>query len=131
MREDHRTLEVLGDRWTLLIRRDIIFGGARRFRELLRSQERIASNILADRLRMLVEAGLLTRSGDPNQKQKAVYSLREGDRPRAGVRPDRRLGQSLASGDRGAQHPGKIGSERTRIGQPMLAHGAENQNLRT
>lgn len=84
MREGHRsgcpinlTLELLGDRWSLLILRDIMFGGARRFRELLRSQERIASNILADRLRTLVEAGLLTRSGDPNHKQKAIYSLTE------------------------------------------------------
>jgi len=84
MRDGHRsgcpinlTLEVLGDRWSLLILRDIIFGGARHFRELLRSQERIASNILADRLRTLVEADLLTRSGDPNHKQKAVYSLTE------------------------------------------------------
>ena len=72
------TLEVLGDRWSLLVLRDIIFGGARRFRELLRgSQERIASNILADRLRTLVDAGLLTRSGDPSHKQKAIYSLTE------------------------------------------------------
>src|SRR5271154_1379210 len=84
MRDDHRsgcpinlTLEVLGDRWSLLILRDMIFGGARRFRELLRSEERIASNILADRLRTLVEAGLLTRRGDPTHKQKAVYSLTE------------------------------------------------------
>jgi DNA-binding HxlR family transcriptional regulator len=84
MREAHRsgcpinlTLELLGDRWSLLILRDIIFGGARRFRELLRSPERIASNILADRLRTLVAAGLLTRSGDPNHKQKAIYSLTE------------------------------------------------------
>jgi DNA-binding HxlR family transcriptional regulator len=84
MRESHRsgcpinlTLEILGDRWSLLILRDIMFGGARRFRELLRSQERIASNILADRLRTLVEAGLLTRSGDPGHKQKAIYSLTE------------------------------------------------------
>jgi DNA-binding HxlR family transcriptional regulator len=84
MRDGHRsgcpinlTLEVLGDRWSLLILRDMIFGGSRRFRELLRSQERIASNILADRLRTLVEAGLLTRAGDPNHKQKAVYSLTE------------------------------------------------------
>lgn len=69
------TLEVLGDRWSLLILRDIIFGGARHFRELLRSQERIASNILANRLGSLVEAGLLTRGGDPTHKQKAVYSL--------------------------------------------------------
>ena len=84
MRDGHRsgcpinlTLEVLGDRWSLLILRDIIFGGRRRFRELLRSEERIASNILADRLRMLVEAGLLTRGGDPDHKQKAVYRLTE------------------------------------------------------
>jgi DNA-binding HxlR family transcriptional regulator len=84
MRQSHRsgcpinlTLEVLGDRWSLLILRDIIFGGARRFRELQRSEERIASNILADRLRTLVEEGLLTRNGDPSHKQKAVYSLTE------------------------------------------------------
>jgi DNA-binding HxlR family transcriptional regulator len=84
MREAHRsgcpinlTLELLGDRWSLLILRDIIFGGARGFRELLRSEERIATNVLADRLRSLVEAGLLTRSGDPNHKQKAIYSLTE------------------------------------------------------
>jgi DNA-binding HxlR family transcriptional regulator len=84
MREGHRsgcpinlTLEVVGDRWSLLILRDIIFGDTRRFRELLRSEERIASNILADRLRTLVEAGLLTRRGDPNHKQKTVYSLTE------------------------------------------------------
>jgi DNA-binding HxlR family transcriptional regulator len=84
MRKGHRsgcpinlTLELLGDRWSLLILRDIIFGGARHFRELLRSEEHIASNILADRLSMLVEAGLLTRSDDPNHKQKAVYSLTE------------------------------------------------------
>jgi DNA-binding HxlR family transcriptional regulator len=84
MREGHRsgcpinlTLEMLGDRWSLLILRDIIFGGARRFRELLRSEERIASNVLADRLKTLVEEGLLTRSGDPTHKQKAVYSLTE------------------------------------------------------
>jgi DNA-binding HxlR family transcriptional regulator len=84
MRASHRsgcpinlTLELLGDRWSLLILRDMIFGGSRRFRELLRSEERIATNILADRLRRLVEAGLLTRAGDPNHKQKAVYSLTE------------------------------------------------------
>jgi len=84
MREAHRsgcpinlTLELLGDRWSLLILRDIIFGGARGFRELLRSEERIATNVLADRLRSLVDAGLLTRSGDPTHKQKTVYSLTE------------------------------------------------------
>ena len=82
--DNHRSLcpinlavEIFGDRWTLLILRDLMFAGKRHFRELLQSDERIASNILADRLSMLVEQGILTRSGDPSHKQKAVYSLTE------------------------------------------------------
>lgn len=70
-------LEVFGDRWTLLIIRDLMFAGKRHFRELLYSDERIASNILADRLSMLLEQGIVTRSGDPTHKQKAVYRLTE------------------------------------------------------
>ena len=69
MRDDQRsgcpinlTLEVVGDKWSLLIIRDMIFGNRRHFRELLtRSEEGIASNILADRLKRLVEVELLTR----------------------------------------------------------------------
>ena len=68
-------LEVFGDRWTLLIIRDLMFAGKHHFRELLHSDERIASNILADRLNMLVEQGVVTRSGDPSHRQKAVYRL--------------------------------------------------------
>jgi DNA-binding HxlR family transcriptional regulator len=71
------SVEVFGDRWSLLILRDMIFGGRRHYRELLRSQEGIASNILADRLRTLVDAGLLTRRDDPSHRQKAIYSLTE------------------------------------------------------
>jgi DNA-binding HxlR family transcriptional regulator len=72
------TLEMLGDRWSLIVIRDVMFGDRRRFRELLtRSDERIASNVLADRLKRLVEAGLLTRREDPDHKQKAIYSLTE------------------------------------------------------
>ena len=72
------TLEVLGDKWSLLILRDMMFGGRRHFRELLtKSQEGIASNILADRLRLLVAEGLLTKADDPSHKQKAIYSLTE------------------------------------------------------
>jgi len=44
---------------------------------MLKSEEHIASNILADRLTKLVKAGILTRTGDPTQRQKAVYSLTE------------------------------------------------------
>jgi DNA-binding HxlR family transcriptional regulator len=71
------TLEVLGDKWSLLIIRDMIFAGKRHFRELLQSGEGISSNILTDRLNMLVSQGLLTRAADPRHKQKVVYSLTE------------------------------------------------------
>ena len=85
MADDHRsgcpinlTLEVVGDKWSLLIIRDIIFGGRRHFRELLtRSEEGIASNILADRLKRLVDQGILTKADDPTHRQKAIYSLTE------------------------------------------------------
>jgi DNA-binding HxlR family transcriptional regulator len=70
------TLEVLGDRWSLIVIRDIIFGNRRHFRELLgQSEEGIASNILAARLKRLMAEGILTRRDDPSHKQKAVYSL--------------------------------------------------------
>jgi len=70
-------LELIGDRWTLLVIRDLAFSGKRHFREFLKSEEAISSNILADRLNQLVETGLLTKSGDPTHAQKAVYSLTE------------------------------------------------------
>lgn len=72
------TLEVLGDRWSLIVIRDIIFGDRRRYRELLtRSEEGIASNVLADRLKRLLAAGLLTKTDDPRHRQSAIYSLTE------------------------------------------------------
>ena len=72
------TLEVIGDRWSLIVIRDVMFGNRRHFRELLtQSEEGIASNILAARLKRLVEQGLLTKADDPTHKQKAVYSLTE------------------------------------------------------
>lgn len=70
-------LEVFGDKWTLLIIRDIMFAGKRHFREFLASDEAISSNILADRLTMLVQAGILTRAEDPSHRLKAIYSLTE------------------------------------------------------
>ncbi len=68
-------LDVIGDRWSLLIVRDLMFAGKRHYRELLRSDEGISSNILAERLARLVDAGILSRTGDPTHKQKAIYSL--------------------------------------------------------
>jgi DNA-binding HxlR family transcriptional regulator len=84
MRQDRRStcpisnaLEFVGDRWTLLVIRDLMFAGKRHFREFLQSEEAISSNVLADRLSALVENGIVTKSGDPSHSQKAVYSLTE------------------------------------------------------
>jgi len=84
MRQDARStcpistgLEIVGDRWTLLVIRDMMFAGKRHFREFLQSEEGVSSNVLADRLAMLVERGLVTRSDDPSHAQKAIYSLTE------------------------------------------------------
>jgi DNA-binding HxlR family transcriptional regulator len=72
------TLEVLGDRWSLIVIRDLMFGDRRYFRELLgHSEEGIASNILADRLKRLAAHGLITRADDPAHRQKARISLTE------------------------------------------------------
>jgi DNA-binding HxlR family transcriptional regulator len=72
------TLEVVGDKWSLIIIRDMMFGNRRHFRELLaKSEEGIASNVLADRLKRLTEQGIVSRADDPTHKQKALYSLTE------------------------------------------------------
>lgn len=72
------TMEVLGDRWSLIVIRDIMFGNHRHFRDLLtHSVEGIASNILAARLKRLMSLGLLARQDDPSHSQKAIYSLTE------------------------------------------------------
>src|SRR5699024_10510635 len=69
-------IELFGDRWTLLILRDIVFAGRRHFRELLRgSEEGITSSVLPDPRDRAVEAEILTRADDPTHKQKAVYNL--------------------------------------------------------
>jgi DNA-binding HxlR family transcriptional regulator len=73
------TLEAFGDRWSVIVLRDTMFGGRRRtFRSLLTENiEGIASNILTDRLKRLTANGLLSRSADPGHKQRVVYSLTE------------------------------------------------------
>jgi DNA-binding HxlR family transcriptional regulator len=69
------SLELLGDRWTLLIVRDIVFAGKRHFREFLQSDEAISSRTLAERLQVLQDEGILTRHEDPAHKLKAIYRL--------------------------------------------------------
>ena len=72
------TLEQLGDRWSLIVIRDVMFGNRRTYGELLsQSEEHIASNILADRLKRLTASGLLSRRADASHRQKLIYSLTE------------------------------------------------------
>lgn len=68
-------LELFGDKWTLLIIRDVIFAKKRHFNEFLDGEEGISSSVLAERLNMLVERSILVRSDAPDHKQKAIYSL--------------------------------------------------------
>lgn len=70
--------EALGDRWSMVLLRDIMFGNRRTFRELLNnSMEGIATNILGNRLKMLVAEGFLTAEADPGHKQRTLYRLTE------------------------------------------------------
>ena len=72
------SLEVFGDRWSLIILRDMMFSGRRHFRQLLtQSEEGISSNILTDRLKMLLDQGMIDKTDDPTHRQKAIYSLTE------------------------------------------------------
>lgn len=72
------TIELLGDRWSLLVIRDIMFADRRSFAQLHgESEEGIATNILTDRLKRLVAAGVLTRREAPGSRRKVRYDLTE------------------------------------------------------
>lgn len=71
------TLDFLGDKWTLLILRDMIFEGKSSYGEFLLSDEKIATNILADRLNLLEINGFVTKVVSPENKSKFVYNLSE------------------------------------------------------
>lgn len=70
-------LEAFGDRWALLILRDIVFRGKRTYGEFLKSEEGFATNILASRLEHLIEAGILERTPDQSDGRKDIFSLTE------------------------------------------------------
>ncbi len=87
------SLEVLGDKWSLLIIRDMMFGNRRHFRELLtKSEEGISSNILADRLKTLLDERIITREGGPKMWAEFMDELRERH---LGVKRRRKAGPSV------------------------------------
>ena len=69
------SVEMLGDRWSLLIIRDMMLRGSRSYKEFLECYEGIATNILADRLRKLVTYGIVTTEPDPADGRKRIYLL--------------------------------------------------------
>jgi DNA-binding HxlR family transcriptional regulator len=69
------SVEMLGDRWSLLILRDMMLCGYQAFNEFLHSDEKIATNILADRLRRLESHGIIETEQDPADGRKQIYTL--------------------------------------------------------
>ncbi|PJZ25231.1 HxlR family transcriptional regulator [Leptospira hartskeerlii] len=67
-------LDIFGDKWSLLVLRDLIFKDKRFFKEFLESEERIATNILSDRLEQLEFAGLISKRSDETNRKRYIYS---------------------------------------------------------
>jgi DNA-binding HxlR family transcriptional regulator len=61
-------LEIFGDKWTLIILRDMMVFGKRNYKDFINSNEKIATNILASRLRLLVENGIITKTKDTKNR---------------------------------------------------------------
>ncbi|WP_367867805.1 winged helix-turn-helix transcriptional regulator [Pedobacter sp. WC2423] len=71
------SLDYLGDKWVLLILRDLIFTNKSSYGDFLNSDEKIATNILADRLKLLEANGFIRSTVSPEKKNKFIYSLTE------------------------------------------------------
>ena len=70
-------LDFVGDKWTLIVLRDLMIVRKRYFREFLASDEKIASTILASRLKLLEAAGMVTRRRDPKHARQVIYEPTE------------------------------------------------------
>ncbi|MCF6433095.1 helix-turn-helix domain-containing protein [Leisingera sp. MMG026] len=81
-------LDIFGDRWSLLVIRDMAVKGARTYGELLNGGEGISTNILAQRMKQLEEAGILSKSKDPQNGRSYIYTLTPKGRDLAPVLAD-------------------------------------------
>jgi DNA-binding HxlR family transcriptional regulator len=68
-------LEIFGDKWTLLVIRDLMFHGKRYYGEFLVSDEGISTNILAERLQRLEQGGVINKETDPDNRSRVIYRL--------------------------------------------------------
>lgn len=80
-----RTLDILGDKWTLLILRDIVFKGYNYYNEFLSSEEGIATNILANRLKLLEERQILKAQQVTNTKYNRLKARKEYKLTKIGI----------------------------------------------
>ncbi len=69
------SLDIWGDKWSLLIVRDLMFSKQCTYGDFLKSEEKIATNILASRLQTLEENRIITKSDHPDSKAKVLYKL--------------------------------------------------------
>src|SRR6266496_3609165 len=115
------TLEVFGDRWSLLIVRDLLFKGRTAYKDFLAGGEGIATNVLADRLRRLAVEGVIEKGRDQVDARRLVYRLTaSGSSPTSGREPEltdlrdpRPAAQAL-----GKRVRGPLGSNRLPLGVP-------------
>ncbi|WP_417762854.1 winged helix-turn-helix transcriptional regulator [Shewanella sp.] len=70
-------LDLIGDKWSLLLIRDAVFCGARYFKDFKAAKENISTNILADRLKCLEENGFLKKEKDPSNAKQFIYTPTE------------------------------------------------------
>jgi DNA-binding HxlR family transcriptional regulator len=70
-------LEIFGDRWSLLVVRDLLFKSRHEFKDYLAAKEKIATNVLSDRLRRLEENGIVTKAAHPTDARRVDYRLTE------------------------------------------------------
>lgn len=78
-------LDTFGDRWTLLIIREIMLAGKRTYSQFLQSEEGIATNILVDRLKQLESNGIVEKNRDPENRRSFIYSLTQKGRDLAPI----------------------------------------------
>ncbi|MFO1369104.1 MAG: helix-turn-helix domain-containing protein [Marinagarivorans sp.] len=71
------TLEIMGDPWSLLVLRDVVFFGKHTFKEFLESAERITTSVLTSRLNSLEQHGILLKQPHPSDQRSALYQLTE------------------------------------------------------
>lgn len=78
-------LDIFGDRWSLLIIREIMLRGRRTYSKFLQAEEGIATNILIDRLKQLENNGIVEKSRDPENRRSFIYSLTQKGRDLAPI----------------------------------------------